>query len=89
MTNNPVTVPSFDLKEWRERFIRIVLRIAAVLGVVMIGVSFPTASFTDRILFISMYLILLSITLLPAPYIARAYVFLSMIAIVGVNAIIA
>ncbi|MFM8877479.1 MAG: hypothetical protein ACKOGC_15595, partial [Anaerolineae bacterium] len=70
MTNNGVTTtPAFDLKEWREQFIRIVLRIASILGIVMIGVSFPTASFTDRILFISLYLILLGITLLPTSYI--------------------
>lgn len=87
--NNSIVTPSFDLKEWRERFIRIVLRIASVLGVVMIGVSFPTASFTDRVLFITMYLILLSITLLPTPYILRAYIFLLMIAVVGVNAVLA
>ena len=90
MTNNGVTTtPAFDLKEWREQFIRIVLRIASILGIVMIGVSFPTASFTDRILFISLYLILLGITLLPTSYIYRAYLLLAMIGVVGVNAIAA
>lgn len=90
MTNNGVTTtPAFDLKEWREQFIRIVLRIASILGIVMISVSFPTASFTDRILFISLYLILLGITLLPTSYIYRAYLLLAMIGVVGVNAIAA
>lgn len=89
MTNSATTVPVFDLKEWRERFIRIVLRTASVLGVLMIGVSFPTASFTDRVLFITLYLILLSITLLPTPYTLRAYLLLAMVFIVGVNAVFA
>jgi GAF domain-containing protein len=87
--NSGVAAPTFDLKEWRERFIRIVLRIASILGIVMIGASFSTASFTDKILFISMYLILLAITLLPTPYLLRAYLLLAMTAIVGVNAIVA
>lgn len=89
MKSSSVTSLTFDLKDWRERFIRIILRIASVLGVVMMGVSFPTASFTDRILFAAMYLVLLSITLLPTPYIARAYLLLTMISIIGVNALLA
>lgn len=89
MKSSGVTSLTFDLKDWRERFIRIILRIASVLGVVMMGVSFPTASFTDRILFAAMYLVLLSITLLPTPYIARAYLLLIMISIIGVNALLA
>ncbi|MBI2333760.1 MAG: GAF domain-containing protein [Chloroflexi bacterium] len=89
MTNSGISTPTFDLKEWRESFIRIVLRIASVLGIVMIGVSFPTASFTDRILFFSLYLILLSITVLPTPYLLRAYLLLTMTTAVGVNAIAA
>jgi len=89
MTNSGISAPAFDLKEWREQFIRIVLRIASILGIVMIGVSFPTASFTDRILFFSLYLILLVITILPTPYLLRAYLLLTMTGIVGVNAIAA
>jgi len=88
-TNSGITNLTFDLRDWRERFIRIILRMAAVLGVILIGVSFPTASFTDRVLFITMYLILLSITLLPTPYAARAYLLLMMTGIVGVNALLA
>lgn len=89
MKSSGITSPTFDLRDWRERFIRIILRIASVLGVVMMGVSFPTASFTDRILFVTMYLVLLSITLLPTPYNARAYLLLVMVSIVGVNALLA
>ena len=86
MTSSGLPVSAFDLKEWRGRFIRVVLRIASILGIIMIGVSFPTASFTDRILFISLYAILLFVTLLPTPYMLRAYLLLGAIAIVGVNA---
>lgn len=89
MTNNAAAAPVFDLKEWRAGFIRIILRIAAVLGVVMFGVSFPTATTSDRLLFGLLYLILLSITLFPAPYFLRAYLLLAMTGIVGVNAILA
>lgn len=89
MTNSGLPISAFDLKEWRGRFIRVVLRIASILGIIMIGVSFPTASFTDRILFITLYFILLLVTLLPTPYMLRAYLLLAATAIVGVNAIIA
>lgn len=88
MTNSGLPISAFDLKEWRDRFIRVVLRIASILGVIMIGVSFPTASFTDRILFISLYFVLLLVTLLPTPYMLKAYLLLGAIAIVGVNAIV-
>jgi GAF domain-containing protein len=87
--SNIISDTFFDLKEWRERFIRIVLRLAAMLGIVMIAVSFPTASTNDRILFVAMYLVLLAITILPTPYALRAYLLLAMTGIVGVNAIFA
>jgi GAF domain-containing protein len=89
MTNSNPTVSEFDLKEWRERFIRVVLRIASVLGILMIGASFSTASFTDRILFFTLYTILLAITLLPTPYTLRANFLLFAVVSVGVNAILA
>lgn len=88
MTNSGLPIAEFDLKEWRGRFIRVVLRIASILGIIMLGVNFPTASFTDRILFISLYSILLLVTLLPTPYMLRAYLLLGAIGIVGVNAIV-
>jgi len=81
--------PAFDLKIWREQFIQIVLRIAAVFGIVLIGVSFPTSSYTDRILYVSIYVFLLGITLLPVPYSLRAYFLLAVNLIIGVNAIAA
>lgn len=75
--------------EWRDRFIRNVLRIASVLGIVLIAAAFPTATAFDRMLFITMYIVLLAITLLPAPYILRVYLLLAMTTIVGINAILA
>ncbi|MCB0119818.1 MAG: GAF domain-containing protein [Anaerolineales bacterium] len=88
-TNSNPAVPRFDLKEWRERFIRTVLRIASVLGVIMMGVSFPTSTLRDKILYSVLYLILISITLLPTPYILRAYLLLLMVGLIGVNAVVA
>lgn len=79
----------FDLSEWREQFIRTVLRIASVLGVFMIISSYTTATIMDRILFISLYLLLVAITVLPSPYSLRASLLLSIPILVGVNAILA
>ncbi|HND50544.1 MAG TPA: hypothetical protein PLL95_18385, partial [Anaerolineales bacterium] len=87
MNNSPVI--KFDLIEWREQFTRIVLQIASVLGIFLIVVSFPTASFTDKILFISVYIVLLIVTLLPTPYLLRVYLLLIAITAIGVNAILA
>ena len=79
---------TFDYKSWREQFIVAVLRIACVLGAALIAVSFPTANTTDRILFPSLYVILLSITVLKTPYTIRASVLLFMVYIIGTNSIL-
>ncbi|MBK6793092.1 MAG: GAF domain-containing protein [Anaerolineales bacterium] len=89
MRNKSIQFSAFDLKTWRERFIRIVLRVASILGVIMISASFSTATNTDRVLFIVMYIILLAITLLPTGYTLRAYLLLIITTIVGVNAVLA
>lgn len=86
--NNNLSISRFDLKEWREQFIRLVLRLASILGIFLIAGTFPTASFTDKILFFSLYIILLSATLLPTPYLLRAYLLLAIITAIGVNAIL-
>ncbi|MBV6393892.1 MAG: hypothetical protein KPEEDBHJ_03137 [Anaerolineales bacterium] len=86
--NNSLPDVSFDLKEWRERFIRAVLRLAALLGVVMIAVSLPTAPSADRILFLTLYVVLLGAAILPAPYTLRAYLLLAVTATIGANAIL-
>lgn len=80
---------AFNLMEWRERFIRTVLRLAAVFGVVVLSISFPTANARDRILFLVLYLILAGITIFPVPYSLRAALLLFMTGVVGMNAILA
>ncbi|GAB1469934.1 hypothetical protein MASR2M66_08110 [Chloroflexota bacterium] len=86
MNNN---APLFNLKLWREQFIQIILRVAAVFGIVLIGVAFPTATPTDRILFVSIYVFLLGVTLLPVPYALRAYFLLFVNVVIGANAVFA
>lgn len=78
----------FNLVEWRERFIRTVLRLAAVLGIVILSVAFPTATFRDRILFLAFYLILAGITIFPTPYPLRAALLLLMTGTIGMNAVL-
>jgi GAF domain-containing protein len=97
--NNPSWQPSsrrenlnsdaLDYKGWREQFISTVLRIACVLGVALMVISFPTATTTDRILFISLYIFLLAITVLQAPYSLRAFSLLIMVFAIGTNSILA
>lgn len=86
---NETTRMTFDLSEWRGRFIRIVLRIAVVLGIILISASFPTANNRDRVLFLVLYTILVIITILQTPYILRAYLLLCVSGIIGLNAILA
>ena len=86
---SPQPSPSFDYKGWRERFIITLLRIICVLGIIIIAVSFPTATIKDRILFLGIYVILLVITLAPLKYEIRAFALLFMIYSIGVNSILA
>lgn len=85
--------PSFgyenvDVRSWREGFVLTMLRVASLLGIVLIVVSFPTTVGSDRFIFIGLYLILLAVTLLRVPYMVRAYTLLLAIFIVGINAVI-
>ncbi|MBL8049778.1 MAG: GAF domain-containing protein [Anaerolineales bacterium] len=79
----------FNVTEWREGFIITILRIGCLLGITLIGVSFSTATTSDRVLFISLYLGLLAITLLRVPYNVRAYAILLLVFAVGANSILA
>ncbi|MBL8103090.1 MAG: GAF domain-containing protein [Anaerolineales bacterium] len=79
----------FSYTDWRERFILAILRITCVVAIPMIVLSFPTASISDRILFIGLYVGLVAITLLQIPYPVRVYALLLMPFIVGVNAVLA
>ena len=80
---------SFDYKGWRERFIVTILRIVCVLGVALIAISFPTATTADRILFFSLYIALLLVTILRVKYTIRAFALILMVYIISVNAILA
>jgi GAF domain-containing protein len=79
---------SFDYKSWRSGFILIILRLACVLGVGLLIFSLPNATQSDRILFFSVYSVLLLVTLLPVPYSARASILLIMIYAIGTNSIL-
>ncbi len=96
ISNNPIKksenrgelpVSQFDYADWRKRFILTILQIACVFIVPMIVLSFPTASVSDRFLFIGLYIGLVAITILPAPYSVRVFVLLLIPFAVGVNAI--
>ncbi len=96
ISNNPLKksenrgelpVSQFDYADWRKRFILTILQIACVFIVPMIVLSFPTASVSDRFLFIGLYIGLVAITILPAPYSVRVFVLLLIPFAVGVNAI--
>jgi GAF domain-containing protein len=80
---------AFDYQGWREQFILIILRIASVLGVALIALSYSTATISDKILFFSIYLALLIITLLKMRYLIRAITLLLMVFAIGVNSILA
>jgi GAF domain-containing protein len=79
---------SFDYKGWRESFITTVLRVACVLGIAIIAASFSTATTINRVLFISLYIILLILTLAPVKYSVRAFAMLFTIFVVGLNSIL-
>jgi GAF domain-containing protein len=88
-TSSLQSAPAFDYRNWREYFIVTILRIASVLGVALIAISFPTATTTDRILFPILYLALLVITILRVNYSIRAFALLFMVFTIGVNSILA
>lgn len=96
ISNNPLKksenrgelpVSQFDYADWRKQFILTILQIACVFIVPMIVLSFPTASVSDRFLFIGLYIGLVAITILPASYSVRVFVLLLIPFAVGVNAI--
>jgi len=91
MNNSPIlqSLSSFDYKSWRETFITAILRITCVLGVVIITVSYPTATPVDLVLFITLYIILLAVTLARLKYTVRAFALLAMVFTIGVNSILA
>ncbi|MBC7878444.1 MAG: GAF domain-containing protein [Anaerolineales bacterium] len=68
---------AFNYEGWREQFILTVLRIACVLGIALIVASYTAATSGERISFISLYAVLVAVTILPAPYRIRAVILLA------------
>ncbi len=67
----------------------IILRIASVLGIAVIAVTFSTATNASRALFIGVYAILLTVTLAQVKYEVRAFALLFMVYAMGINSILA
>lgn len=79
---------SFNLQEWRGQFILTILRIACVLGIVLLVISFPALTLLESLLFISLYIVLLSVTILSVNYSVRAYTLLLITFAVGIDGIL-
>ncbi len=88
MTTSHDATSSFNLQEWRARFVRIILQISAILGVVVLAAIFPITSQMEQILYSVLYLILLAAAFAPLPYSPRAYVFLIVLIAIGVEIVI-
>lgn len=76
---------AFNYIEWRGQFILIILRLACVLGIALIAISFPTLTLGELILFLGLYLVLLLVTILPARYTVRANTLLFITFAVGID----
>ncbi|MCZ2126933.1 MAG: GAF domain-containing protein [Anaerolineales bacterium] len=85
-TPNPAV--ALNPQEWRERFIRVILKVASLLGVVILAAAFPIAAATDRILYVVLYLLLLAAAFASMPYAPRVYILLAVILAVGVDLIL-
>ncbi|MFN8413783.1 MAG: GAF domain-containing protein [Anaerolineales bacterium] len=80
---------AFDYKQWRETFILTILRIVSVLGIALIISSYSTTTIPIVILYVVMYAVILAVTFLPIGYNTRAYVFLAILILTGLNALVA
>jgi GAF domain-containing protein len=81
--------PTPDYLAWRERFVRSVLRILSILGILLVIAVLPSASIGGRILLVGSYAILLTITILKTSYFLRAYTLLGLAFAMGLNSILA
>ncbi len=79
---------AFNYQGWREQFILTILRIACVLGIALIVLSYTSASAGERIVFIGLYITLVAITILPVPYRIRAIALLGIIFFIGIYTIL-
>lgn len=81
----PASIQVYDYKRWRDQFILVVLRIACVLGIVLVVPSITTASYSELALYASLYVILLFITFARVSYSVRAYLLMGMLYALGAN----
>lgn len=89
LSDREVLEPStFDYKGWRERFVILVLRVATLLGLGMLLVSFSTGTARENILYTILFLSLLAITFLQSPYWLRAGTLSALSFIIGLNALL-
>jgi GAF domain-containing protein len=81
---------AFNYQGWREQFILAILRIACVLGIALIILTFasPTTSEVERVVYIGLYITLVAITLLPVSYRIRAMGLLGIIFFIGMYTIL-
>ncbi|MFN8382234.1 MAG: GAF domain-containing protein [Anaerolineales bacterium] len=86
-TQDNAPTSNFSYVDWRERFILVILQVTCVVAIPMIVLSFPTASLSDKFLFIGMYIGLVAVTVLPISQNIREYVLLLIPFAIGVNAI--
>ena len=79
---------AFDYKGWRERFVTVVLRVATLLGLGMLIVSFSTGTARENMIFTILFISLLAITFLRSPYWLRAGTLPVLSFIIGLNALL-
>lgn len=84
---DPVS-PSYDYRKWRENFMLAILRASVVLGVFLIAFSFGGSSAIVRYLYILLYAVVFGVTALPVAYEIRAYVFLGVVFVIGINSVL-
>jgi GAF domain-containing protein len=83
-----VLTSTIEYSNWREGFILAILRIASILGIALIIASWQTSANNVRIFYIAIYAILLAVTFLRLGYNLRAFTFISIIFLVGLNALL-
>ncbi len=77
----------FDYNEWRGQFVLLILRAASVIGIILLIANFPTTPPRDRLFFIGLYLFVVAVMALPAPYLLRVFALLFTCFLIGWNGI--
>ncbi|HNN12283.1 MAG TPA: GAF domain-containing protein [Anaerolineales bacterium] len=88
MANNAPASPLSQPVDWRKEFVFAILRFISLFGVFLIAVSFSSASIRDRAVYISIYLVVLAVTVLRLPFQTRVYGFLLAVMSVGTYSMI-